>query len=107
VGHERLLQAQWKGDTSSLGWLVAWKPATECKDPSKCQLKRESLLRSVLLSTQVYGFIMAEYVKKRFCSACGEVAGAAVTAGRAKMWDDLPAAFGLPPWNDLKNASGL
>jgi hypothetical protein len=102
VGHERLLEAQWKQD-NSLGWFLSWKPANGCKDISQCQRWRESLLKSILLSPKVYTFIVAADVRKGFCILCAHMVGKAVAAGRAKMWEDLPSFFNLPPWSELKN----
>ncbi|KAF7362240.1 BTB domain-containing protein [Mycena venus] len=106
LGHERILQAQWKPG-NSLGWLMRWIPAADCTDVSSCQRNRESLLNKIVLSAEVHSFITVSYIKALFCTACGDLVKAAVTAGRAKMWEDLPSYFDLPPWSELKSSTEL
>ncbi|KAJ7712649.1 hypothetical protein B0H14DRAFT_3018137 [Mycena olivaceomarginata] len=106
LGHERLLQAQWQS-CSSLSWLIAWKPAPNCKDVSRCQQWQQSILNTILTSAKVHSFILVSYVQRAFCAPCAQLGGTALTAGRAKMWEDLPSFFNLPPWSELKNYNEL
>ncbi|KAJ7741480.1 hypothetical protein B0H14DRAFT_2989301 [Mycena olivaceomarginata] len=106
LGHERLLQVQWQS-CSSLGWLIAWKPVPDCKDVSRCQQWQQSILNTILTSTKVHSFILVSYVQRGFCAPCAQLGGTALTAGRAKMWEDLPSFFNLPPWSELKNYNEL
>ncbi|KAJ7350491.1 hypothetical protein DFH08DRAFT_111759 [Mycena albidolilacea] len=90
LGHERLLQAQWQSG-NSLGWLIAWKPAPDCKNVSRCQRRQQSRLNTILISAKVHSFIRVSYVQKAFCAPCAQLAETPLAAGRAKMWEDLPS----------------
>ncbi|KAJ6593492.1 hypothetical protein B0H19DRAFT_918799, partial [Mycena capillaripes] len=104
LGHEKLFKAQWKtGNT--LGCLLAWEPAFGCKQRTACQYRREGLLRDILLLCEVRTTFRATKVRSLFCPVCAEPTEAAMTVGRAKMWEDLPSFFNLPPWNELKNSN--
>ncbi|KAJ7816951.1 hypothetical protein B0H14DRAFT_2374338 [Mycena olivaceomarginata] len=73
---DRLLQAQFRpGYTCA--WYRSWTPSSECKTP-----KRDR--------------------KLQLCTDCKESVRALVDAGRARMWDELPGFFELPPWDKLK-----
>ncbi|KAJ6495790.1 hypothetical protein C8R47DRAFT_372811 [Mycena vitilis] len=102
LGHEKLLRAQWEpGNT--LVWMLSWEPSTNCVRRTKCQRFRDSFIASILVSPRAYAFIYVPSAEQGLCSACAKPAGAAMRAGRAKMWEALPSIFDLPPWNELEH----
>ncbi|KAJ6593477.1 hypothetical protein B0H19DRAFT_1090531 [Mycena capillaripes] len=105
MGHERLLQAQWKPE-NRLGWIVSWKFGGNCTDHAKCQQVREALINRILLSLEVFAFHLLP-IHKRFCAACAKSASAATEAGCAKMWEALPFFFDLPTSSELKSSNEL
>jgi hypothetical protein len=40
---------------------------------------------------------------KNLCDGCRNHAIILTTAGRKKVWTELPGFFELPPWSELKN----
>ncbi|KAF8216731.1 hypothetical protein K438DRAFT_1953637 [Mycena galopus ATCC 62051] len=84
--------------------LIQFKPGYEdCIDLSKCRQSREFILKAL-----DYAFIWAlkwpsDFRMYKFCAACTEHIQECMTAGRKKMWGELPQIFDLPPWAELRN----
>ncbi|KAJ6593487.1 hypothetical protein B0H19DRAFT_1056037 [Mycena capillaripes] len=87
VGRANIRQVQWEpGNT--LGLAGPWEVPDDCMDPTKSSRATANL-------------------RNRLCTTCAELAVEKMTAGRTKMWEELPSFFGLPPWNGLKNYNEL
>ncbi|KAF8178639.1 hypothetical protein K438DRAFT_1604668 [Mycena galopus ATCC 62051] len=109
LGHEKLLLARWEPQ-NSLGWLIEEAaPVPGCTSVSACRKRRAFDLASVLRSPAVYAMApsLVSHFQNMVCTACAELARTAMTAGRARMWEDLPSFFNLPPWSELKNPNEL
>ncbi|KAJ7147773.1 hypothetical protein B0H12DRAFT_1247043 [Mycena haematopus] len=44
-----------------------------------------------------------DWSELKFCDACRRHTTESIAAGRKKLWDELPAIFDLPPWDESKN----
>ncbi|KAJ7741496.1 hypothetical protein B0H14DRAFT_474106 [Mycena olivaceomarginata] len=75
-----------------------------CASPTECRVTRESTFHSYL-DTDYLGSLATynDYWSDILCDVCCEHVRKSMTAGREKMWEELPAIFDLPPWNELKN----
>jgi hypothetical protein len=103
IGRDRLLKKQFQPGYT-LGWLRKWQ-YTDCTDRVSCRAVRKSTFYSYL-DNDYLGSLVA-YNGDRWndllCDVCCEHVRESMTAGREKIWEELPAIFDLPPWNELKN----
>ncbi|KAF7351076.1 BTB domain-containing protein [Mycena sanguinolenta] len=91
----------------TLGWLREWPyPPADCDSPKKCNATRKHVFYSFLDANRLKPFLEASQIeiwKGFLCVACYQHVFESVTAGRQKMWEELPAIFDLPPWHEVKN----
>ncbi|KAJ7502969.1 hypothetical protein B0H11DRAFT_2274387 [Mycena galericulata] len=106
LGRERLMKTQWEID-NTFGWMVSWNPSEQdgCLDSPRCRERKDRVVANFLRTPKVgaVGSPSAPALQTWFCSACVQRAQILMTAGRARMWESLPAVYNLPPWNELKN----
>ncbi|KAF8178636.1 hypothetical protein K438DRAFT_1844146 [Mycena galopus ATCC 62051] len=103
IGREKLLTKQYQPGYT-LGWLRKW-PYTDCSDPALCDLRRQLILHQLMDDNVVgcFGVFCNSAMRKAFCTKCSGHISKSSTAGRKKMWEELPGIFDLPPWDQLKN----
>jgi hypothetical protein len=102
IGRDRLLKKQYQPGYT-MGWLRKWQ-YTDCTDRVACCAARKSTF---------YSFLDCDYLGSLatykgdywddLCDVCCQHVRESMTAGREKIWEELPAIFDLPPWNELKN----
>ncbi|KAJ7188688.1 hypothetical protein C8R46DRAFT_28026 [Mycena filopes] len=109
MGREKLLNTQLQ-EGYACGWYRFWTPNEQCAFTRQCTKTRESRLRDYLNSTRIQPpmlalsrFVPTSDKNKKFCAACRQIIGDSSTAGRRKIWEELPTFFELPAWNELKN----
>ncbi|KAJ7169052.1 hypothetical protein C8R43DRAFT_982058 [Mycena crocata] len=106
IGREKLLLGQWERD-NTLGWCH--ETCEDCLDPVRCTSKKNQLFRSHVLAGALYALSTVSTAEKNFaskhlCPSCQKALKTMMTNGRGKMWEELPAFFGLPPWSELQDA---
>ncbi|KAJ6519023.1 hypothetical protein C8R45DRAFT_885270 [Mycena sanguinolenta] len=104
VGQQRLLMKQFqKGYT--LGWILDAAIVAGCADPFKCRQAREMFARVCLDNAHLLAFLGTSSLSDwcKLCAVCHYHATETMTAGRIKMWTELPRLFDLPPWDELFN----
>ncbi|KAJ6497668.1 hypothetical protein C8R45DRAFT_1211515 [Mycena sanguinolenta] len=100
TGRKKLLCQQIQPEYT-LGFLLEWQ-APGCRTPSKCGAQRKitfgqcsrGIVDSFFLSQAKFG--------DKVCAVCCKYAPEANAAGRKKSWEELPAIFDLPAWDQLK-----
>ncbi|KAF8216743.1 hypothetical protein K438DRAFT_1953648 [Mycena galopus ATCC 62051] len=103
MGQQRLLLKQFLPGYT-LEWAREWKFHDECRLPSKCSASREALVRKALERAEVRALTVPSRLNKdKFCPACMRRIEECITAGRKKIWEELPQLFDLPPWDELRN----
>ncbi|KAF7370408.1 BTB domain-containing protein [Mycena sanguinolenta] len=88
----------------TFGWARKWEFA-DCASPAVCDYSRETILANYMEDYAIYAFLKPDLNDYTFCVACTRHATDSMTAGRKKMWQELPKIFDLPRWSELK--SGL
>ncbi|KAG2010474.1 hypothetical protein CC2G_013295 [Coprinopsis cinerea AmutBmut pab1-1] len=82
-------------------------PARSCLQRRTCPATVSSLRHFVIKPPFKMSCSFAYDLKKvcsdGFCSDCIRVGFSKVEEGRQKVWEELPAYFDLPPWDNLKN----
>ncbi|KAJ7031966.1 hypothetical protein C8F04DRAFT_959565 [Mycena alexandri] len=105
---ERILEFQ----RERLDWLHgnAIIPHKSCKSPTAC-VKEQKAISYAIACREEYpfhvGYTISEWDEEwddRFCAACEAAAMESYDASQQKGWELLPTFFGLPPWEDLKDA---
>ncbi|KAJ6519047.1 hypothetical protein C8R45DRAFT_885299 [Mycena sanguinolenta] len=92
IGHEKLSRQQFETRT----WEV-----DNCASPTRCRNGRQGI-REALDQYLVYALVTG--VKSaQLCAVCSQHVTESMTAGRKKIWEELPLMFDLPPWDQLKN----
>ncbi|KAJ6593497.1 hypothetical protein B0H19DRAFT_916562 [Mycena capillaripes] len=108
-GRERLLTKQFQSGYT-LGWLRKWE-FNDCSGPTLCPALRGVAFRWVLDRMHAGGLgdlhsptgVNGEDWRGLVCEACYDHIAKSAAAGRKKMWEELPALFDLPVWQELKN----
>ncbi|KAK7025116.1 BTB domain-containing protein [Favolaschia claudopus] len=83
------------------GWVTKWE-FKDCTTVAACRHFRESFLTACLQERALLA-LNAEWTAARLCQNCSGHAEKLISAGREKIWNELPEIFDLPPWNELKN----
>ncbi|KAJ6593500.1 hypothetical protein B0H19DRAFT_1365572 [Mycena capillaripes] len=105
-GREKLINAQ-SQPGFTWGWLKhgVWAHDEDCTNTSgRCTSIREALLIKCTEVVQLRA--LGQFAPERprgLCIGCRQHANDLVSAGRKKIWDELPCFFGLLPWDELKN----
>ncbi|KAJ7125131.1 hypothetical protein C8R44DRAFT_914756, partial [Mycena epipterygia] len=108
LGRERIMRAQFQAG-NTLGWFQlqnAESPVTPCTTIAQCNRRRDATFRSFLLDPKLFALRTFNPMKDwrdKMCFHCRQQAQQSITAGRIKMWEELPGFFDLPPWTELKN----
>ncbi|KAJ7502967.1 hypothetical protein B0H11DRAFT_2274385 [Mycena galericulata] len=101
LGREKLLQTQW-----ALGNTMEWLKSRHddgCTVP-RCGSWRDRQMNIALISGKLGAFLPPSALADvGLCAACLRRAVQSISAGRKKMWDELPSFFDLPPWSELRN----
>ncbi|KAF8178637.1 hypothetical protein K438DRAFT_1938713 [Mycena galopus ATCC 62051] len=103
VGRERLLCNQFLPGCA-MGWLLELQHP-ECSNPARCMRERKSWHQGLIEMNVVMPFLRfnQELWCRALCATCCQHALESITAGRKKAWEELPAIFDLPPWEQLQN----
>ncbi|KAJ7231896.1 hypothetical protein B0H12DRAFT_1239794 [Mycena haematopus] len=111
LARQRLLIKQFQPGYA-FGWTRRWK-FKGCTALEQCRVAREDVLSRYLDDATVEAlppelsdvehFSVWFFNRFRFCPTCKQHAISSISAGRKKMWEELPEIFDLPPWSDLKN----
>ncbi|KAJ7231895.1 hypothetical protein B0H12DRAFT_1262689 [Mycena haematopus] len=114
LAHKRLLIKQFQPGYI-LGWTRRWE-FDGCTALEQCRAAREGVLSRYLdsaadtvepllpiLNDVAYFFRIWFLRGFKFCPTCKRHAISAMSAGRRKLWEELPGMFDLPHWRDLKN----
>ncbi|KAF8216883.1 hypothetical protein K438DRAFT_1658392 [Mycena galopus ATCC 62051] len=102
VGQQRLLKKQFQPGYT-LGWARDWE-FLDCANLAQCRASRQSIVTSYLDSDNAYVKALAKprgLGDLAFCATCAPHIKKCMAAGRQKIWEELPAIFDLPPWNEL------
>ncbi|KAJ7799134.1 hypothetical protein B0H14DRAFT_2904245 [Mycena olivaceomarginata] len=67
--------------------------------PANCRRAREAVLAEYLNNA----WVGALETPNRAIRPCDRHIHKSMAAGRAKIWEELPEIFGLPPWSELTN----
>ncbi|KAJ6589833.1 hypothetical protein DFH09DRAFT_908850 [Mycena vulgaris] len=103
LSRERLMRVQFQ-QGYSFGWLRSWEYGGDCTDPVACGRWRDRRLRSYLdVFTLVALSVQKVHWETGLCASCAQHTLESVTAGRKKIWEELPGFFDLLPWAELKN----
>ncbi|KAF8216885.1 hypothetical protein K438DRAFT_1658397 [Mycena galopus ATCC 62051] len=104
IGQQKLLMKQFQPGYT-FGWARKWE-FTGCTSVAQCLALRQVILTYHLDSDRAHfrallkPGALGDYV---FCPSCTRHIHECMTAGRKKIWEELPAIFDLPPWSELKN----
>ncbi|KAJ7188685.1 hypothetical protein C8R46DRAFT_1055489 [Mycena filopes] len=102
---ERLTSAQLKPGYSR-GWYWSFIPGIDCTGLQLCA-EMGAKLRQVSIDSPAFkpfaNVKLWEGFNEIYCNACSSDITEMNTAGRKRMWDELPGFFGLPAWGELKN----
>ncbi|KAJ6497669.1 hypothetical protein C8R45DRAFT_983792 [Mycena sanguinolenta] len=102
TGRERLLCQQYKQEYA-MGFFLESK-VPRCSTPAECGANRKHVFEGCMDENLVdFLYHLKDGWRSFFCAACYKNASEANTAGRKKSWEDLPAIFDLPAWDQLKN----
>ncbi|KAF8216761.1 hypothetical protein K438DRAFT_1901415 [Mycena galopus ATCC 62051] len=104
VGQQRLFAKQFQPNYT-FGWVRKWV-FDDCTARAQCQRLRDSILQQYMDDTQIEPLYKPDLLGRvhfHFCAACKEHIRQCVTAGRKRIWTELPEIFDLPPWSELKN----
>ncbi|KAJ6589848.1 hypothetical protein DFH09DRAFT_908809 [Mycena vulgaris] len=103
LGREKILKKQFQPGYT-LGWLRTWEYYDDCIDPQHCPEIRQAEFCDALDTVKLRALAKNPgKIMSKLCALCKQRAIGIRIAGRAKLWEDLPSFFDLPPWNELKN----
>ncbi|KAJ6584636.1 hypothetical protein B0H19DRAFT_1015201 [Mycena capillaripes] len=94
---------------TTMAWLDLNKPhipCATCQHPDKCLSVVKEIIcdLSGIHPPQIWIIDdWSEEWENSLCGRCGKKAKEVFEAGRIKCWKELPAAFGLPGWEELKS----
>jgi hypothetical protein len=106
-----ILPALWKLQTRQRTGLLRWLYAVpqachsrlaclEARLRASSDLDRRAAVRPIIFFTnKIVSYFWDE---SGLCKACIQSAKSIYGGERQKLWNDLPAIFGLPPWEDLR-----
>ncbi|KAJ7018337.1 hypothetical protein C8F04DRAFT_1151872 [Mycena alexandri] len=87
----------------TFGWRRGWD-FDGCANPPACGYIRTAIVEGYSIHAGLLVFPKElSYIYKHLCPPCCQQLKAAMLAGFKKMWEELPGAFDLPAWNELKN----
>ncbi|KAF7370417.1 BTB domain-containing protein [Mycena sanguinolenta] len=103
IGRQTLLVKQFEPGYT-FGWLRKWD-FTDCPSPAACHNLRETESKGFKRGYRIRAAsrVFLALANWGFCTACAHHAKNSLSAGRKKIWEELPEIFGLPPWDQLKN----
>ncbi|KAF8216747.1 hypothetical protein K438DRAFT_402629 [Mycena galopus ATCC 62051] len=102
VGRERLSTKQFHPGYT-LGWVRKWD-FDGCTSLTLCRAAQEDVLSWYLDNADIWALSLPDHLGGfKFCAACTRHMHDCMTAGRQRVWEELPAIFYLPPWSELKN----
>lgn len=103
LGREKILLAM---PEHTLAWLDEDDISDQCNNKVKCASARAELTRSIwkpmpdsTRSLEKWSDVRSEDL----CAPCAETAMEIHERGRQAMWNMLPACFGLPDWEHLRD----
>ncbi|KAJ7163138.1 hypothetical protein C8R46DRAFT_1102598 [Mycena filopes] len=105
LGHTNLLKLQ---STTTLSWLHlndGHIPREDCSSPKSCTDALKTISHGISFPHPPTICIFSAWDVKwqgSLCKLCRHRAKDIYTAERETCWQQLPAAFGLPGWEDLK-----
>ncbi|KAJ7037837.1 hypothetical protein C8F04DRAFT_952320, partial [Mycena alexandri] len=111
LGYLNLLKLQ---STTTLDWLNVdvenpHIPSTTCSHPDKCVAVVKKIVFTLSKKQPQRLFILSRVFFRQkqwedlLCASCYDKADKIKDVGRAICWEQLPAAFGLPDWEELKS----
>ncbi|KAK7025108.1 BTB domain-containing protein [Favolaschia claudopus] len=88
----------------TFGWALT-KSDSECTGAARCNAARIDAVHKFVFNPTAtfYGLVQPDMVRFNLCARCTSQAKQSINTGRSKIWDELPEAFGLAPWDELKN----
>ncbi|KAF8216742.1 hypothetical protein K438DRAFT_2081667 [Mycena galopus ATCC 62051] len=100
VGRQRLLLKQFQS-----GYTFGWtRRESNFEESSRCRKSRNTLVHEVLDCALVGALTPQSHLSDLdFCATCTRDIEKCTTAGRKKIWEELPQFFDLPPWDELRN----
>ncbi|KAJ7821096.1 hypothetical protein B0H14DRAFT_1336474 [Mycena olivaceomarginata] len=102
LGREALLKVQ-----SQTGYTLDWlwsRSQDNCTDPETCTMVRADTLRTCAQRLPLYALHrLNPGAATSFCRSCEKCYKESWSAGRKKVWEELPKFFDLPPWDQLTN----
>ncbi|KAJ7502965.1 hypothetical protein B0H11DRAFT_1854163 [Mycena galericulata] len=101
LGRQKLVTCQWAHDYT-LGGLTA-PHCDRCTSSGCCGPRCLRLLAMLLQAGQPFALCLPLIRGLGLCAECTGHTEKLMTAGRKKMWEDLPSFFDLRPWSELKN----
>ncbi|KAK7025092.1 BTB domain-containing protein [Favolaschia claudopus] len=102
AAHEKLLVKQLQPGYT-LGWTRKWDFEGQCTS-SRCQGIRSFALAHHLDNSWIDALASPTALDRMgYCPSCTRHVNEAVTAGRRRIWNELPSFFDLPPWGQLRN----
>jgi len=97
-GWRTLMTMQMK---KTFGWLDPDHPVNSCQTPARCDILR----KNIRLGRRTWdGKALEPWNKswgQHLCCHCERQAKSGYDMGRGKVWENLPAVFGLPMWNEI------
>ncbi|KAJ7935144.1 hypothetical protein B0H13DRAFT_2262288 [Mycena leptocephala] len=105
LGRDVLLRAQAKHGYT-WGWLCSeFKDGDngKCTDPQICTPMRTQQLRKYHDTVSLWALSRSPSGSSSYCASCCKNFQESSTAGREKIWNELPGFFGLPSWAKLTN----
>ncbi|KAF8178692.1 hypothetical protein K438DRAFT_1938755 [Mycena galopus ATCC 62051] len=102
ISREKILLKQFQPGYT-MGWLRKWD--YKCGNSAKCGAIRESWFRLYMDDNTVMPFhsFVPDELRAVFCATCSQHILESTTAGRKKMWEELPGIVELAGWAELKN----
>ncbi|KAJ6519059.1 hypothetical protein C8R45DRAFT_1065863 [Mycena sanguinolenta] len=102
IGRQKLLVKQFEPGYT-FGWARKWE-FTDCTSPVVCGNLRDDVWRNQMGDCLISALHQPVWLStSEFCAACIRHAKESMTAGRKKIWRELPKIFGLSSWSQLKN----
>ncbi|KAK7025090.1 BTB domain-containing protein [Favolaschia claudopus] len=85
-----------------LGWIAKWD-FKDCTTMVTCRTLREAIFGTCLRERLMLALTKGEGWVTHLCQNCRGHAEKLMSAGREKIWNELPEIFDRPPWAELKN----
>ncbi|KAJ7725332.1 hypothetical protein B0H16DRAFT_1895121 [Mycena metata] len=106
LGYANLLELQ---GSTTLAWLnlgAKHLPSPTCRQSTKCVAAVKDIIVTRSNNHPPLLYILDDWDEaweSGMCQPCRKKAKEVYEAGRETCWDKLPAAFGLPDWEELKS----